>query len=431
MRWLVPSCVLALVGPSVAEAARSPRALTLHDADAIVHGPAPHARFGRAVATSDFDVDGVADIAVTSGLNAVYLLYGPTTESTFAPADGATIAAALPATVGRELAAGDADGDGAGDVFTSDAGGESARVFLGPWDGDRTAADADAVLQGNPDATTFETLDIVPDASGDGTPDLVLASPLYDTVYVLSGATTGGVAVLDTATYAFEGAGSTSLTDVGDWNGDGVDDLVMATYEPRPGGAAYVVEGGREPGTYDVADVASATILDPRRDADFGYSMASGDYDGDGTLDLFVGALGDHNGRGEATGMAFGFVGPLSGALSATDAYVTWVPLRHDEAWLGAAIAAGDVDGDSRADVLIDAPLVRDGVVYLQLGPTSGSINVDTLPSIRARRADESYVSLACIADWNGDGAMEIAIGAPGADDSRGALFILSGASLF
>ena len=118
---------------------------------------------------------------------------------------------------------------------------------------------------------------------------------------------------------------------------------------------------------------------------------------------------------------------------------------------IGLPVAAGDVNGDGRADVIFCGmfgsvfPRDNNGVVnfYLSDGRDSGFIDASENPSnifklIGQRSGDLLGTSVSANGDVNGDGIVDVAIGAsawdaPGAgiDDNRGAAYVVYGASDF
>jgi hypothetical protein len=289
---------------------------------------------------------------------------------------------------------------------------------------DRTSADARF------DNNSFQRLgwnvELVSDADGDGAPDLVMGAPeaanLTGTadcgiVYVTPAAATGDVDIRD-ATYLF-GTGTTgrlgdAISNDFDANGDGISDLAMSA--PDAGaGAIYIVEGGERAGVYTASSVAVTTITpDPMGGQFDGLDLVATDYDADGNADLIVGAPVPANGQ------VYLLLGPMTSSVSVEDAETTWVADTLD-AILGAAVAVADLDGDGQLDVLMGATgQDATGVAYFQLGKASGTINAADLPRF-AGPTDDEYAGLgdglAVIPDWTGDGKPEVAISAPGWDD--------------
>jgi hypothetical protein len=238
-------------------------------------------------------------------------------------------------------------------------------------------------------------------------------------VYVASGDSSGTVALDTSATHAFIGsAPNTALGlynfGIGDATGDGIADLALTAYGIS---TVYLVEGGTPAGTYDVASTAWAALTGLA--SEFGQGLASGDYDGDGVRDIIIGdRYAESADLSYPPGQAYAFVGPLSGTTSAADADATWTGVEDfDRA--GEDVAAADVDGDGSLDVLIGASWADSGAgaVYLQLGFASGSVSVSSLPTFSPYVFDRPSVSwgnagahVNAIPDWDGDGGAEVAI---------------------
>jgi hypothetical protein len=137
---------------------------------------------------------------------------------------------------------------------------------------------------------------------------------------------------------------------VPDITGDGRDDLLVAVPGYGDGlGATYVIPGDpvRYSGTL-VLPAAVAPLPLPVHAAivgatieDFaGSDVAAGDLDGDGVADLFVTSGGD----------VHVFYGPIAGVLSPADA------AAHTEVGTITSLAAADLDGDQDAELVVTTP---------------------------------------------------------------------------
>src|SRR6185436_13418728 len=130
------------------------------------------------------------------------------------------------------------------------------------------------------------------------------------------------------------------------------DVLVGATNQgDRNEGAAYLVLGPVT-GTLDLA-LADAKLVGEEPDDLAGHSVSdAGDVDGDGHDDLLVGALGNDEG-GSTAGAAYLVVGPVTGTLDLSRADAKLVGEAPND-WCGISVSgAGDVDGDGHDDLLV------------------------------------------------------------------------------
>jgi hypothetical protein len=386
-------------------------------------------QLGTSLATADLDADGVADLAIgapgSSPQGKIYLIFGPSSgggEASLFPTlygDPWTLGIAE---IGQALAAGDADDDGFDDLVVGAPGVDSAYLFVGPLTGSHEVVDADATLTVS--GSFGSSIAVVSDVDGDAVPDIVVGAPDAGTsgsIFVVSGTTTGNPVVTSAATYRYDGPSAdarvfgVAIADPGDLDGDGIDELAIAASKRGDGGLVYIFPGGVAAGTYDAASEAASTIEGSSTGA-FGKSMTATVYDGDGSTDLLVGDEYADYAVGDPSGSVYAFLGPVSGSLDTSDAQVQWIPGSTDAVGLG-AVAAGDVDADGAIDVLIGAAQSLDsqGLVFLQLGFVSGSVDADTLPSLYSSSGETEQLgsSLALVPDWDGDGGDEIAIGAP------------------
>jgi hypothetical protein len=232
----------------------------------------------------------------------------------------------------------------------------------------------------------------------------------------------------------------------GDFNGDGVDDLVSGI----PGndcdfvvwdcGATVLRLGVRGAG---LAAAATRQIQmtgpgDPAF-AEFGATLAAGDFNGDGRDDLAVGMPGygvDFDDEG-AVQVHFGdeFVGLTSGLALLREGLLGFpgFPIPNDR--LGRALAVGDFDGDGFDDLAVGIPgdLASKGMVTVAHGASGGLIpfsgyvmkqGLEGLPDVPEQGEEFGYALAA--GDFNRDGFDDLAIGVPSEDDV-GAVLVVFG----
>ena len=393
---------------------------------AIGSGPSP-------ASAADFDRDGYADLAIgvkweavgsLYQAGAVNVMYGTfvgitvandqiwTQDDLFA-GDGSEAIDYF----GQALAAGDFDGDGAADLAVGVPGEDIGAVL---------SAGAVQILYGS---------------SPDG--------------FVATGTQFWHQDSPDVGGVAEQGDLFGSALAVGDFDGDGHDDLAVGAFGEAVGtesgaGAVNVLYGtavglsavGNQlwfEGNNGLAGVA-------RADDWFGAALAAGDFDGDGRDDLAIGIKSEDVGEGAGlisdTGRVVVLYGTANG-LSATgsqswDDNVSDVIESND--YFGESLATGDFDGDGYADLAVGAP--REDVVQML---DAGRVTVlygspDGLTSEGARgftleayTANDRYGYALAAGDFDGNGFDELAVGIPYEDLSTwgdiGAVEILHGGS--
>jgi hypothetical protein len=214
------------------------------------------------------------------------------------------------------------------------------------------------------------------------------------------------------------------------------DILIGAKFEETGGqwaGAAYLVHG---PVSGEVSlSFADAKFVGEHEFDLAGTGIAAGDVNGDGIDDLLVGACYEDTG-GDHAGAAYLVLGPASGtsALSTADAKFLG---EADDDYIGErAVAAGDVDGDGLADVLLgamgqDGAHSNAGAVYVVLGPASGEIDLSSADAKLSGVAAGDWAGRSVASgDVDGDGTGDILIGAIGPDTggpNGGAAFLVLG----
>ena len=348
---------------------------TVASADATLTGLSGSTISYMPLAASDVDSDGyddlwVANTAASSFQGIVHLVHGPFSgSSTAAAAADATITVSSTAALGESLRLfDDVTGDSSPDLLVgapmvSGTGTFSGEAYLFPADasGSLTPADATATLSGTSARAFLGGAATSGDVNGDGIEDIVIAE-FYSTfggdVFafhgpVTSDRTTAAADVAITTSSSSDLFGN-SLGSGFDHDGDGYDDiLVGAGYDSTGGtnaGAAYIYNGAASAFT-TTKGAANASILGSSNDY-VGFEVASvEDYNNDGFGDAWVSTY-----VGATNGAASLFLGPVSGSLTTSDAFIH-IDSAYQARHLGSAFAeVPDSDGDGRPEFWIGAP---------------------------------------------------------------------------
>jgi hypothetical protein len=156
----------------------------------------------------------------------------------------------------------------------------------------------------------------------------------------------------------------------------------------------------------------------------FGEALAAGDFNGDGFADLAGGASGEDVGGvrdGGAVSVLYGAAGGLTAAGGRLFTQVGSAAEEQD--WFGWAVAAGDFNGDGFADLAVGAPYETVGATFAAGavsvlygspgGLTTGGGRLFTQVASPVESGDQFGSALAA-ADFNHDGFVDLAAGAPG-----------------
>lgn len=202
----------------------------------------------------------------------------------------------------------------------------------------------------------------------------------------------------------------------GDVNGDGYLDVVVGAVKYAQssvkGGAVFLFYGGPG-GLRSQPDWFFGTDMNG---AELGAAVAgAGDVNGDGYDDLIVGAPGCSSPEPKE-GCVFVFYGAAGGLRSTPDQILQ---LDRRDSYLGTAVdAAGDVNGDGYADVIIGAKWYTDnqtneGAAFLFLGGADG-LSATPAWQFKGNQGGASLgTAVAGVGDVNGDGFDDVLVGAP------------------
>ena len=214
----------------------------------------------------------------------------------------------------------------------------------------------------------------------------------------------------------------------GDFDRDGYADLAIGVPGERVGGiqagAVQVLYGSRH-GLTAAGDqlFTPGNLVGAATAKGLGASLAAADVDGDGYADLVAGAPMTANLDGIAVVLFGGPGGLTHGDAVLLDRSMTGAvdDPEVEDYWFGATAAAGDLNGDGYADLVVgDIPADAPSEVAVFPGSASGPMTGDAelwgqaTPGIEnAGGPGGRFGASLAIADFNGDGYDDLAAGAP------------------
>ncbi len=162
----------------------------------------------------------------------------------------------------------------------------------------------------------------------------------------------------------------------------------------------------------------------------------AGDFNGDGNIDIIIGATGADDG-GANSGAAYIVYGLAAGDTELNSAGVTFIgEAGSDDAGISVA-AVGDTNNDGYDDVMVGATGVDDGgavtsgSAYLVLGNRSGRIDLSAanVQFRGATAADQAGKAVDGRLDFDDDGVIDLVVGAwkaEGGGTARGEIYVVA-----
>jgi FG-GAP-like repeat len=373
MKRILWAPILALLACASALAATPTNASTFFVARAFGVGNKPDC-----IAVGDFNGDGKLDI-VTGDVDdaAVAVLLGQG-NGTFGPARNFLVDSAPVAIV-----AADFNGDGRLDLAVA----TNADVFILLGNGDGTFRTGGAYA-----ASSFPNFMAVGDVNGDGKLDIVFASDNSLQVGEILGNGDGTFGSVKTIA-----AGAVGPVALGDFTGNGKLDMVVANDGANGNSASLFTSLGNGDGTFGTPKPS------PSFEIDFSpTSLALGDFNHDGHLDVAIGNSGTSNAAFEQVLVA---LGDGTGHLGSYRYFTTGgVP---------ASLVAADVNGDGNLDLVVGNTYDADVTVLLGNGKGFFTASANYAAGSGLIRI---YLSVA-VGDFNGDGKTDIAVANPGSNN--------------
>jgi hypothetical protein len=367
--------------------------------------------------------------------------------------------------------AGDVNGDGFGDILigadTNSAGGaKSGQTYIifgkaSGWTMDTSLANAGASFIGE-HANDYSGMAVAGagDVNGDGFDDILICAggnsegggAWAGQVYLIFGKASGWA--MDTslanadASFWGEAANdmmSAAVAGAGDVNGDGYNDILIASANSQAGkGQTYLILGKASGWAKDTSlSKADASFIGEESNQYSGNPLdGAGDVNGDGYDDILIGSPSNDEASNDA-GQAYLIFGKATGWAKGTSLSNADASFRGEAAGdqAGNVAGSGDVNGDGFADIIIgantnDSKAIMAGQTYVIFGKASGW-GMDTNLSHADASFDGEHTfdlsgnAVSDAGDVNGDGFDDILIGAftssPGGVTSAGKVYLILG----
>lgn len=403
MKGLILTVSISTLLPSLALAANLSSFIQLT-------GMAASDKTGISMSSGDINGDGYDDLVIGAnhpgGDAKVFLIYGVSSQlsaTTLSSSNVTFSGASSDDQTGVSVAVSDLDVDGYADIV----------VGANKDDGAATNAGAIYIIYGQSTTLTSQTLSASVGAkfTGEASGDLA------------------GTAV--------------ALADV---TGDNYPDILVGSPKNNDGGvdagAVYIIPGSATKYSGVTGALSSQQeYTGESANDELGSSIATGDFDGNGTVDMIFGAgLNDDSGADAgATYLVYTTVGTLAANTVSVSTAVEFTGEAAGDNVGVSSLGSGDLNGDGYDDLLIGAPgndstASGAGSVHVIAGNANqytGTASVSTTQLVEydgEETTDQAGIAVAA-QDLNNDGYAELLIGANNASSTAGATYILQGSA--
>ncbi|MDX3636130.1 FG-GAP and VCBS repeat-containing protein [Streptomyces europaeiscabiei] len=394
----------------------------------------------------DFNGDGYTDIAVgmpNATVNGkakagyVSVIYGGSESPYQSTGVISQAEAGIPGTpeaddrFGSSVAPVDVNGDGvfelvvgaSGESLTSDQFKDEGTITV--LDGSEWNVKGTTVARGASEYSSIGRTITTGDYDGDGDTDLVYGEngEEHGALRFRPGPLTADPVTTSTLR-RYSMGGATRALATGDFDGDGRDDLAT-TWQAMDDSGTFITrwDGQAKPAQWWA-------------DADRGSALAAADFDRDGTDDLAVGLV-QPNPESETThcqdrlggallllkGSKTAQFGTENECITQSNPEVGGAAEEGDD--FGAALSAGDLNGDNRPELVVGVPgedvgTVKDAGGYVTMngtehGPYGGLARSQSTPNMPGTaEAGDRFGAQVAVGDYNRDGLWDTAVSAPG-----------------
>ena len=326
---------------------------------------------------------------------------------------------------------GDVNGDGYDDLAIGAYGANTnlgrVDIYYGSEDG--FAASADLSVAGSSSSASSSlgwSVGAAGDVNGDGYGDAIFGTLMNAAepgqAFVHHGGPAGLSSAADTTltgSAASAGLGYAVLG-LGDVDGDGYDDVAVSSPSLSSKTGQVEIYAGSSAGISGTP----VTTITGATSSMFGGSLAKGDFNADGLMDLAVGAHSTSSGKGAV----YIFHGQAGGFRSgkATSVASTTLPGLATGSYFGWIVSTLDANADGYDDLAVSA--YGENAVYVYDGSATGLGSTATT-TLTGDAGSKFGKGLSGAGDVDGDGYGDLVVGAQGEAGNRGAVAVYQGSA--